>query len=173
MAPLSWQQVPCGAIAGEPGCHALVFVFFIAIWLALLAGPAAAQAYERAQLGVTVTDLTADDLADFGGGYSGAYVTNVLPEGPAWSSGIRPFDLIVALDAQATPTTHELVCQILARHPGDQVSLTIVRARKPLTISATLARWPKEDAERVPVRDCGRARVSGLPRDTQSALALR
>jgi S1-C subfamily serine protease len=134
----------------------------IAVWLGLMLCVDAA-AVERAQLGVIVTDLVAEDLRALAGDYRGSYVISVQPATPAATVGISMGDLIIALDGRATPNTHDLVCQILAHQPGDRVELTIVRSKHPMTLATTLARWVIDETDPVSLPDCGKDQISALP----------
>jgi len=63
------------------------------------ATPHAATPAERVDLGIR--------LFDVGGRTRPAYVERVRPDSPAWRAGIRPDDLIVALDAQPIGTCQD------------------------------------------------------------------
>jgi putative serine protease PepD len=82
----------------------------------------------RAALGVRVTTIV-------GGGVLVAAVTR---GGPAAKAGIRPGDLIVAVDHQPTPNTDALSSVLAALKPGKRVPVEVVRSGAPRTITVTL-----------------------------------
>jgi S1-C subfamily serine protease len=83
----------------------------------------------RAYLGVRVSTIV-------GGG---VLVSSVVAGGPAASAGIRPGDIIVAVDGGPTPTSDVLVSLLARVKPGQQVKVTIVRAKaKRLTLTVTV-----------------------------------
>ncbi|MEW5939775.1 MAG: trypsin-like peptidase domain-containing protein, partial [Chloroflexota bacterium] len=87
----------------------------------------------------------------------GAYVTMVVPGGPADKAGIRAGDtptsiiglnaggdLIVALDGMPIKTFDELLRYLLThKSPGDKVVLTVMRGEETLDITVTLGKRPK------------------------------
>jgi putative serine protease PepD len=62
----------------------------------------------------------------------------VLPDGPAERAGLRPGDLIVAIDGRAVSTPDELVVFLRARQPGDEVTLVYQRNGAEYEVSLTL-----------------------------------
>jgi S1-C subfamily serine protease len=60
----------------------------------------------------------------------GVAITDVLPNGPAWKAGIRPGDLVVAVDGQQVNSPDELVGRIMALQPGTATDLLWIRSDK-------------------------------------------
>jgi putative serine protease PepD len=85
-------------------------------------------------LGVTMGEPT--------GGQDGALVQEVAPGSPAAKAGLRPGDLVVAIDGQSVADYGELGARIRAHKPGDQVTLKVVRGGSETTITATLSQRP-------------------------------
>ena len=91
----------------------------------------------RGWLGVNSGDLD----KDFGEGLGvnqGAMVGSVVKDSPAEKAGVKPLDVIVAVDGQPIRTSNELVEDIASRREGDVVKLEIVRGGKRQTLSVTL-----------------------------------
>jgi S1-C subfamily serine protease len=76
------------------------------------------------------------------GGQDGALVQEVAPGSPAAKAGLRPGDLVVAIDGQSVADYGELGARIRAHKPGDQVTLKVVRGGSETTITATLSQRP-------------------------------
>jgi S1-C subfamily serine protease len=72
----------------------------------------------------------------------GALVIAVTPASPAATAGLRVQDVIVEVDGVAIKTQNELTQLLQRRHPGDQLSLTILRGPNRLTLTATLGTQP-------------------------------
>jgi len=70
----------------------------------------------------------------------GAEIENVLPKSPAEKAGLKPGDLITALDGKATPNRKELIERVRKLPPGTEVKLTVKRSDKQLEIKARLAK---------------------------------
>jgi S1-C subfamily serine protease len=60
----------------------------------------------------------------------GVAITDVLPDGPAWRAGIRPGDLVVAVDGQQVNSPDELIGRIMALSPGTATDLLWIRSDK-------------------------------------------
>lgn len=55
----------------------------------------------------------------------GVIVVAVVPGSPAVSAGVRPGDVIIAVDGEPTTTPEELLAALRVRDPGDTVTLTV------------------------------------------------
>src|SRR5436190_5420319 len=74
---------------------------------------------------------------------NGARVETVTPGGPADTAGLRPNDLIKAIDGQAIKDPTELSSAIDAKKPGDKVTIQIERNGLIQDLDATLGIRPK------------------------------
>ncbi len=72
----------------------------------------------------------------------GAKVTDganaILPGGPAAKAGIKPGDIITAIDGNAIHNSDEAIVAIRSHSVGDRVKITYLRAGKSTTVTATL-----------------------------------
>ncbi len=89
--------------------------------------------------------------------FTGAYVTNVVPGGPADKAGVKAGtqstassslkaggDLIIAIDGKSIRRFDELLAYLIAnKSPGDTVVLTVLRGSEKVDITVTLAKRPK------------------------------
>lgn len=98
----------------------------------LEAGAAPAHAF----LGVSADD------ASVSGASAGARVATVAQGSPAARSGIRAGDVIVGLGSAKVAGVNDLVTATSAHKPGDQVTVTLHRGGKTLTVKITLAKEP-------------------------------
>lgn len=92
---------------------------------------------------------------------SGVYIVGVVPESPADDAGLVESgvdsrrgpaaggDIISAVDGNAISSVGDLVEQLNASAPGDQVTLTVVRGSESLDIEVTLAEWRDDLNQRV------------------------
>ena len=69
----------------------------------------------------------------------GAWVRRIEAGSPAEAAGLRPGDVLVAVDGVPIGRPHDLKTLISARAPGEVVILTIVRGDQSLDVPATLA----------------------------------
>jgi serine protease Do len=107
-------------------------------------------AVARGWLGVRLQALT-PELAEGLGieGSKGALVASVEPNGPAANAGLRPGDVISAVDSDATESARDLARQIARRSKGDEVALQVWREGKSVSVLATLEKLA--NAEEAPV----------------------
>jgi serine protease Do len=68
----------------------------------------------------------------------GIIVRDVDQNGPAARAGVRPGDIIVALDGRAVATWTDFIRELFTRRPGDRVRLEIVRDGARRTVTVTL-----------------------------------
>lgn len=91
---------------------------------------------EHAFLGVALSDGTA--TAD-GVTRRGAQVEEVTDGSPASGAGIRPGDVIVAIDGDAVNGAESLTAFVRERAAGDDATITLVRDGKATQVDVTLA----------------------------------
>lgn len=95
---------------------------------------------QRAVLGVEFTELT-PKLAkekNITAVNSGLYVARVVERSAAMEAGIKEGDVIVAIDGHPTTSKAQLQEQISRYRPGDNITVTYIRANKSHTVNATL-----------------------------------
>lgn len=110
----------------------LLFVF-TALLLAAAAQPSEPRA--RGYLGVAITDP--------GDGRAGALVGLVAPGGPAEKAGVRPADLVIAVDGAPVDGVAAFRRILSTMRPNQPVQLTVVRGRgQRMTIAVTVGAPP-------------------------------
>ncbi|MCL4378589.1 MAG: PDZ domain-containing protein [Actinobacteria bacterium] len=75
-------------------------------------------------------------------GTKGVLVINVVPGSPAENAGIKPQDIITAIDGKTINKPQELLQQVLSHKVGDTVKLTISRNGQSQDLNVTLTGWP-------------------------------
>jgi serine protease Do len=105
-------------------------------------------------------------------------VQEVTPMSPAERAGLRPYDVIVALDGRAIATGDELIGLVASRRPGEPVTMQVSRDGRALTALVKLAERPLR-VQPVTGPVGSRASRTGAPRlglsvrDLESAMAIR
>ncbi len=91
-------------------------------------------------LGQTVTDTIAEQyelpVSD------GAYITRVVPDGPADKVGIKTGDIIVEIDGETVKGMDEIISEVRGRNAGDTISLTYYDGNEKKTVDVTLEKKP-------------------------------
>ena len=80
---------------------------------------------------------------DFSG--IGARIEGVLPGGPAEQAGVRPGDVVTAINDRFIRTVDELKSEFSQHEPGDTLELTLQRDGREVRVSVTLV--PREELE--------------------------
>ena len=93
----------------------------------------------RGRLGVGIQEITSDlskslDLPDT----RGVLVNSVERDGPAERGGVHSGDIITAIDGMKVDSVNSLRNRIAGTAPGSEVSLTVLRDGKPMTLHARL-----------------------------------
>jgi S1-C subfamily serine protease len=78
-----------------------------------------------------VSDLQLDNT-------DGALVADVQLKTPAFEGGVRPYDVITAVNGSKTSTPTEVTKKVQALKVGDKVTLTVIRNGKPLELTVTV-----------------------------------
>jgi serine protease Do len=76
---------------------------------------------------------------------AGALIQDVRPGSPASRAGLRPYDLVVAIDGATVAGSDELIQTVAARRPGSQVTLQVLRDGRPMNLPVKLAERPPLD----------------------------
>ena len=94
---------------------------------------------QRAFLGVSIVDVTADLVKDKGlEKIEGVYVTEVRNDGAAQKAGIEPGDVILEINNMEVNSASELTEQISRYRPGNKVSVVLKRSGKTKQFEVTL-----------------------------------
>jgi len=105
----------------------------------------------RGWMGIEMQPLTPDLAASLGvKGQQGVLVAGVMRGGPAARAGIRPGDVIVAIDRKAAREAAALLNQVAGLNPGSVAQVDLLRAGKPLIANVEIGRRPTEPRRRTP-----------------------
>lgn len=98
----------------------------------------------RGWIGVEVQDITPELIDSFKlTDTKGVLISGVLRNGPADKAGIKPGDILVAIDNKEIIDSSMMLDQISALVPGEAVTLKILRNKNKLELKANVGRRPK------------------------------
>lgn len=105
----------------------------------------------RGKIGVTITGITEDEKEAFKlKDKNGALVNSVEKGGPADKAGIKPYDVIIAVDGEKVKNPSDLKMKIADVQPGKKVNITVVRDGKELTLTVTAEELEPGEAKPAP-----------------------
>jgi serine protease Do len=109
----------------------------------LIKGGAVARGY----MGATIQPVTPEIAASLGiPGKKGALVAELVPGQPADKAGVKPGDVVQALNGKSVADASELTRLVAQTKPGDMMHLTILRAGKTITVDIRAGVRPSETA---------------------------
>lgn len=97
----------------------------------------------RGWVGIEVQEITPEIADSFGlKATTGALIAGVLRGGPADKGGIRPGDVLVAVDGHSVKDSTSLLSLIAALPPGKEANLKLIREQKPVLARVVIEKRP-------------------------------
>jgi serine protease DegQ len=101
----------------------------------------------RGWIGVEPQDITPELADSFGlSKRSGTIIAGVLKNGPADKAGIRPGDILVAVDGKPVTDTTDMLNLIAQLTPGKKARMTVLRKSQESNIDITVGKRPRQRA---------------------------
>ena len=98
----------------------------------------------RGWIGVEPTEITPDLAKTFNVQRdSGVIITGVLQTGPAFKAGVRPGDVLLAVEGQQVKSVAELLARVSALKPGQAAHVTVLRQSDQIDLTVTPGQRPK------------------------------
>lgn len=102
----------------------------------------------RGWIGVEPQDITPELAESFGlTRKSGAIIAGVLRGGPADKAGIKPGDILVAVDGKPVSDTTDMLNVIAQLTPGSKATMTVMRKNRESTIDIVVGKRPRPRRE--------------------------
>ncbi|MDC8760478.1 trypsin-like peptidase domain-containing protein [Janthinobacterium fluminis] len=97
----------------------------------------------RGWIGVESQDITAELARTFGlRQQSGAIIAGVVKNGPADRAGIKPGDILLAVDGKAVADTTDMLNLIAQLAPGGNAKMTVLRKDREATLDVLVGKRP-------------------------------
>ncbi|NBU59608.1 MAG: PDZ domain-containing protein [Betaproteobacteria bacterium] len=105
----------------------------------------------RGWMGIEMQPLTAELAVSLDArGQQGVLVAGVMRGGPAARAGVRPGDIIIAIDREPAREAAALLNQVAGLAPGSVTQVDLLRAGKRLVANVEIGRRPTEPRRRSP-----------------------
>jgi serine protease Do len=102
----------------------------------------------RGYIGVALRDVDADLQKSLGlTTGTGALVQDVTVGSPGARAGLRPYDVIIAVDGKPVVRNDELIQTVSSRQPGTMATLQVVRDGHALNVAVKLAERPLRERQ--------------------------
>ena len=102
----------------------------------------------RGWVGIEVQDMTPELAESFSlKSVEGALIAGVLKGGPADAGGVRPGDILLAVNGNKVSNSASLLNLIAALKPGDETRLTVARKQQSLELKVLVGRRPVQRAQ--------------------------
>ncbi|MBF8270147.1 MAG: Periplasmic serine endoprotease DegP-like [Gammaproteobacteria bacterium] len=94
---------------------------------------------DRGYIGIKTQDLTPELAVAFGlGNQQGAAIVSVLQDSPAFKAGIKPGDIVTAVNNKNVRNAQDVLNQIGLVQVGEKINLNIVRDGKKISVVAEI-----------------------------------
>ena len=101
---------------------------------------------EHSYIGVSISDVTPENSKFFNlKDANGALISEVQPDSPGASAGLKVGDVIVGLDGQKVDGAGELQAEVTSKRPGTKVTLDVLRDGKSVSVPVTLEELGSKD----------------------------
>ena len=74
---------------------------------------------------------------------NGVYIAQVVQGSPAEAAGLRPQDVVIAVNGKAVNSAGAFIGELAAKKAGETVELRIIRNAQTMNVTVTLAQSPK------------------------------
>ncbi|MES2297109.1 MAG: Do family serine endopeptidase [Pseudomonadota bacterium] len=97
----------------------------------------------RGWIGIESQDITPELADSFGlSQQSGAIIAGVVRNGPAERAGIKPGDIVLAVDGKSVADTTEMINLIAQLVPGGKAKMTMLRKNRQSIVDVTVGKRP-------------------------------
>jgi len=99
----------------------------------------------RGWIGIESQDITPELATSFGlGRQSGAIIAGVVRNGPADRAGVRPGDILLAVEGKPVANTGEMLNLVAQLEPGAKAKLKLMRENRESTVDVTVGKRPRQ-----------------------------
>jgi len=98
----------------------------------------------RGWSGIVAEDFSDERAAQYSLPHGGIVITNLYANGPAVAAGVRPGDILLAIDGREPSRAQEAFAQLASRKPGTTVTLRLQRGQQQLEVVCRITEPPSQ-----------------------------
>jgi serine peptidase DegS len=98
----------------------------------------------RGWSGIVAEDFSDERAAQYSLPHGGIVITNLYANGPAVAAGVRPGDILLAIDGREPSRAQEAFAQLASRKPGTTVTLRLQRGQQLLEVVCRITEPPSQ-----------------------------
>jgi Do/DeqQ family serine protease len=99
----------------------------------------------RGWIGIVPEDVSEAQAARFGLAQGGVVVVNLYVGSPAQRAGLKPGDVLTAIDGTAVRSAQEAIARIANRKPGETLALRGMRGSESFELKVTVGERPRDE----------------------------
>ena len=100
--------------------------------------------FERPYVGLSLENLDSQKIKALNiKSGNGVYIAQVVQGSPAEAAGLRPQDVVIAVNGKAVNSAGAFIGELAAKKAGETVELRIIRNAQTMNVTVTLAQSPK------------------------------
>ncbi len=97
----------------------------------------------RGWIGIVPADVTDEQAAQLGLARGGVLLANLYVGSPGQQAGLRPGDLLLAVDGSPVNSAQDTLARIATHKPGSTLAIKVLRGGKTLDIKAAVSERPR------------------------------
>ena len=97
----------------------------------------------RGWIGILPEDVSDEQAAQLGLAQSGVLLARIYVDSPGQQAGLRPGDLLLAVDGVAVHSAQDTLARIAAHKPGSSLAIRVLRGRKTLEVKTAVGEQPR------------------------------
>lgn len=99
----------------------------------------------RGWIGIVPEDVSESQAKRLGLAQGGALIANLYIGSPALQAGVRPRDVLIAIDGTPVRSAQEAIARIASRKPGESLELQVLRGERRFAVDVRVGERPREE----------------------------
>ncbi len=97
----------------------------------------------RGWIGIVPEDMSDEQATRLGLAHGGILLANLYVGSPGQQAGLRPGDLITAVDGSPVHSAQDTLARVAMHKPGSTLAIQVLRGNKTLEVKAAVSERPR------------------------------